>query len=248
MIIAWLIGHSIGRHRPGPNWSAPRPPPRPRWRSGCGSPAKAHDRGDSIGIIAIQAGSGLSVFDASPAEARDARRHRGHQQGGAVRPAADDDRAGAARSRYRRAEAPLWPGARPGRHRAAGRRDPGSGRAGRGGMTGSAAGSRCRPITCRVPHRPGAGPRHGTRSATGTDRCLVWIDQQDGQLVIEVTHGRGGSAAGNGYGITGHARDVPRAARRRLLGAGPRPGGGFRVAARLPVPAPDRLPSGSSSP
>jgi signal transduction histidine kinase len=78
----------------------------------------------------------------------------------------------------------------------------------------------------------------------GTDRCLVWIDQQDGRLVIEVTDsGRGApvskiSAAGTGYGITGMRE------RAALLGgdfsAGPRPGGGFRVAARLPVPVPAR--------
>jgi signal transduction histidine kinase len=73
----------------------------------------------------------------------------------------------------------------------------------------------------------------------GTDRCLVWIDQQDGYLSIEVTDsGRGGSKTGTGYGITGMRE------RAALLGgdfsAGPRPGGGFRVAARLPVPAPVR--------
>ena len=38
----------------------------------------------------------------------------------------------------------------------------------------------------------------------GTSRCRVLIDQQDGQLSIEVTDsGRGGSVAGTGYGITG---------------------------------------------
>ena len=44
--------------------------------------------------------------------------------------------------------------------------------------------------------------------------------------------------AGTGYGITGMRE------RAALLGgdfsAGPRPGGGFRVAARLPLPAPAR--------
>jgi signal transduction histidine kinase len=71
----------------------------------------------------------------------------------------------------------------------------------------------------------------------GTDRCLVWIDQQDGYLSIEVTDsGRGGSTTGTGYGITGMRE------RAALLGgdfsAGPRPGGGFRVAARRrPAPA-----------
>ena len=44
--------------------------------------------------------------------------------------------------------------------------------------------------------------------------------------------------AGTGYGITGMRE------RAALLGgdfsAGPRPGGGFRVAVRLPLPAPAR--------
>jgi signal transduction histidine kinase len=70
----------------------------------------------------------------------------------------------------------------------------------------------------------------------GTDHCQVSIDQQDGQLLIEVTDsGRGGTADGAGYGIVGMRE------RAALLGgdfsAGPRPGGGFRVITRLPVPA-----------
>jgi signal transduction histidine kinase len=75
----------------------------------------------------------------------------------------------------------------------------------------------------------------------GTGECLVVIDRQDGQLSIEITdNGSGGSVAGPaaaaGYGITGMRE------RTALLGgdfsAGPRPGGGFRVTARLPLPAP----------
>ena len=63
----------------------------------------------------------------------------------------------------------------------------------------------------------------------GTGQCQVSISQQDGQLSIEVTDsGRGGSGAGTGYGITGMRE------RAALLG------GGFRVAARLPAPAPAR--------
>jgi signal transduction histidine kinase len=78
----------------------------------------------------------------------------------------------------------------------------------------------------------------------GTDRCQVAINRQDGELSIEVTDsGRGAPAsklspAVTGYGITGMRE------RAALLGgdlsAGPHPGGGFRVAARLPLPAPAR--------
>jgi signal transduction histidine kinase len=69
----------------------------------------------------------------------------------------------------------------------------------------------------------------------GTSQCQVSISQQDGELSIEVTDsGRGGGLAGTGYGITGMRE------RAALLGghfsAGPRPSGGFRAAARLPLP------------
>jgi signal transduction histidine kinase len=73
----------------------------------------------------------------------------------------------------------------------------------------------------------------------GTGQCRVSLSQHDRELSIEVTDsGRGGSGAGTGYGITGMRE------RAALLGgdfaAGPRPGGGFRVTARLPLPAPAR--------
>ncbi|MCM2393253.1 sensor histidine kinase [Streptomyces albipurpureus] len=70
----------------------------------------------------------------------------------------------------------------------------------------------------------------------GTDECQVIIDYQEDQLSIEITdEGLGPGAAGTGYGITGMRE------RATLLHgqftAGPRPEGGFRVAARLPVTA-----------
>ena len=61
-------------------------------------------------------------------------RHRGHQQGDAVRTAADDDRAAARRAGTRAGPGAAGPGTRPGRPRAAGRHDPGRGRAGRRGL------------------------------------------------------------------------------------------------------------------
>jgi signal transduction histidine kinase len=71
---------------------------------------------------------------------------------------------------------------------------------------------------------------------SGTTHCQVFIDYRDEELAIEVTDdGRGGVIASTGYGITGMRE------RAGLLGgqfaAGPRPGGGFRVAAKLPLPA-----------
>jgi signal transduction histidine kinase len=69
----------------------------------------------------------------------------------------------------------------------------------------------------------------------GTGHCRVSIDRRCNELSIEVTDdGRGGVIADTGYGIVGMRE------RASLLGgdfsAGPRPGGGFRVTARLPLP------------
>ncbi|MFI9629362.1 sensor histidine kinase [Streptomyces sp. NPDC052042] len=69
-----------------------------------------------------------------------------------------------------------------------------------------------------------------------THECRVVIDYQEDELSIEITDdGQGPTPAGIGYGVTGMRE------RAFLLHgqftAGPRPEGGFRVAARLPVPA-----------
>jgi alkanesulfonate monooxygenase SsuD/methylene tetrahydromethanopterin reductase-like flavin-dependent oxidoreductase (luciferase family) len=87
---------------------------------------------------------------------------------------------------------------------------------------------------------PGTEIRDAARlelARLGTGRCMVSIDCRDEELSIEVVDdGRGGSIAGIGYGIAGMRERVS-----LLHGhftAGPRPEGGFRVAARLPVPVP----------
>ncbi|MEU4356793.1 sensor histidine kinase [Streptomyces virginiae] len=72
----------------------------------------------------------------------------------------------------------------------------------------------------------------------GTKRCRVAIDYRAEELSVEVVDdGRGatGDSSARGFGIIGMRERVA------LLGgdlsAGPRTGGGFRVAARLPLPA-----------
>ncbi|MEU7428375.1 ATP-binding protein [Streptomyces sp. NPDC040750] len=73
----------------------------------------------------------------------------------------------------------------------------------------------------------------------GTGRCRVAIDYGDEELSVEVIDdGRGanGNGSAHGFGLIGMRERVG------LLGghlsAGPRSEGGFRVAARLPLPAP----------
>ncbi|WP_169978721.1 sensor histidine kinase [Microbispora sp. H10836] len=68
----------------------------------------------------------------------------------------------------------------------------------------------------------------------GTASCQVSIDYRDDEVRVEVLDdGRGGDA-GDGYGLLGMRERV--GVLHGTFAAGPRPGGGFRVAARLPVP------------
>ncbi len=77
----------------------------------------------------------------------------------------------------------------------------------------------------------------------GTGRCRVAVDYGDEELSVEVVDdGRGapGNGSAHGFGIIGMRERVGLLGGR--LSAGPRPEGGFRVAAGLPLPAPVRVP------
>jgi signal transduction histidine kinase len=77
----------------------------------------------------------------------------------------------------------------------------------------------------------------------GTGHCRVAIDYGDEELSVEVVDdGRGATENGpaHGFGIIGMRERVGLLGGR--LSAGPRPEGGFRVAARLPLPAPIGVP------
>ncbi|MEU2335320.1 histidine kinase [Streptomyces sp. NPDC013172] len=70
---------------------------------------------------------------------------------------------------------------------------------------------------------------------SGTKDCSVTVDYRQDELVVEVVDlGCGGSTASAGYGIVGMRERVSLLHGR--FSAGFRPEGGFRVAARLPVP------------
>ncbi|MGI5447006.1 sensor histidine kinase [Streptomyces sp. CA-243310] len=71
----------------------------------------------------------------------------------------------------------------------------------------------------------------------GTGRCRVLIDHGEEELSVEIVDdGRGATAtgSGHGFGIVGMRERVGLLQGR--LSVGPRPEGGFRVAARLPLP------------
>ncbi|MFF1556499.1 sensor histidine kinase [Streptomyces sp. NPDC058279] len=77
----------------------------------------------------------------------------------------------------------------------------------------------------------------------GTGSCRVAIDYGEEELCVEVVDdGRGatGSSPGHGFGLVGMRERVGLLHGR--LSAGPRPEGGFRVAARLPLPEPVAAP------
>lgn len=247
MIIAWLIGNSVRQAQARAELVRAQAAAQTVVAERLRIARELHDMvAHSIGIIAIQAGSGRRVCDASPAEARDAL--------AAIEATSRDTLSGLRRmmTGLRRAES--------------GSMGPGPGQAPLGPAPGLAdldrlaamtrdagvqvdvewLGSR-EPLPADIDLSAFRIIQEAVTNVVrhaGTDRCLVWIDQQDGYLSIEVTDsGRGAPAsttgvAGTGYGITGMRE------RATLLGggfsAGPHPGGGFRVAARLPLPAPAR--------
>src|ERR1700735_1681740 len=240
-IIAWLIGHSIRQAQARTELVRVQAAAQAAMEERLRIARELHDMGaHRIGIIAIQAGSGRSVFDARPGEAREAL--------AAIEATSRETLSGLRRmvTGLRRA------GPEPGSWLAPLGPAPGLADIDRLAATALDAGVR---VEVDVDWRGSREPlppdidlsafriiqeavTNVVRHA-GTDRCKVCIGQQDGQLSIEVTDsGHGGSTAGTGYGITGMRE------RAALLGgdfsAGPRPGGGFRVAARLPVPAPAR--------
>jgi signal transduction histidine kinase len=198
----------------------------------------------SIGIIAIQAGVGRRVIETQPAEARNALT--------AIEATSRETLAGLRQMLgvLRRAE--------PGPGRGPLESAPGLADLGRLAATTRDAGVRVE-LRWLGPRRP--LPADIDLSAfriiqeavtnvirhAGTGQCRVTVDCREEELGIEVTdEGRGGAPPtegpgergaieGGGFGIDGMRE------RARLLGgeltAGPRAGGGFRVAARLPVPA-----------
>jgi signal transduction histidine kinase len=240
-VIAWLIGRSIRQAQARAELVRVQAAAQAALAERLRIARELHDMvAHSIGIIAIQAGSGRRVFDARPDQARDAL--------AAIEATSRDTLSGLRRmvTGLRRADlepgpwqAPLGPA-------------PGLADMDRLAATALDAGVR---VEVDVDWRGSREPlpadidlsafRIIQEAVTNvvrharTGQCHVSIGQQDGQLSIEVTDsGCGGSSAGTGYGITGMRE------RAKLLGgdfsAGPRPGGGFRVAARLPVPEPAR--------
>ena len=239
VIIAWLIGHSIRQAQAQAELRRAQAAAQIVLAERLRIARELHDIvAHSIGIIAIQAGAGHRVFDASPDQARDAL--------ASIEATSRETLSGLRRmlTGLRRAEPEPGPGQAP--------LGPAPGLAGIERLAATALdagvqvdvdwhGSR-EPLPADIDLSAFRIIQEAVINVVrhaGTGQCRVSISQQDGQMSIEVTDsGRGGSGAGTGYGITGMRE------RAALLcgdfSAGPRPGGGFRVTARLPLPAPAR--------
>lgn len=187
----------------------------------------------SIGVIAIQAGMGRRVIDHQPAQARDAL--------AAIEDTSRETLAGLRRMlvglRRTEADADAAP------------TDPAPGLADLDGLI-----ERSRHAGVTVEVRQEGTPRPlppavdlsayriiqeavtNVARHAGVDRCDVAVQLHDGLLSIEVTDDGGGAtgAPGPGYGIPGMRERV--SLLHGEFDAGPRPEGGFRVTARIPVP------------
>jgi signal transduction histidine kinase len=237
MATCWLVGQSVRQRRVYAAADRARVADRAVQEERLRIARELHDMmAHSLGVIAIQAGMGTRVIDTQPAEARGALRTIEHSS--------RETLAG-----LRRMLGVL-------RHADAGPDDgslaPAPGLALLDQLVGSAAAAG---VTMEVSWHgePPALPPDVDLAAyrvvqeavtnvvrhAGTDRCQVRLDADGGTLRIEVTDdglGGLGPLPGGGYGIAGMRERV--ALLDGEFTAGPRPEGGFRVLARLPVPAP----------
>ncbi|WP_218952158.1 sensor histidine kinase [Amycolatopsis anabasis] len=229
LIVAWLTGNTIRLRR--------------RYRQARQAQAEAqvvqaerlriarelHDMvAHSIGVIAIQAGMGSRVIHTQPAEASEALR--------AIEAAGRDTLAGLRRmiGALRRSDG-----------------EPVAAQHGLGDLDDLVARSLGAGVSVDVQWRGERRPlppdidlsafriiqeavTNVVRHA-GTDRCEVVLDQRDEELLIEVTDNGRGGAPSAGYGLRGMRERV--ALLRGEFTAEPRPEGGFRVTARIPIPA-----------
>ncbi|MFI6055228.1 sensor histidine kinase [Streptomyces violascens] len=231
---AWMTGHSVRERREHAAALRAQTAAQAVAAERLRIARELHDMiAHSIGVIAIQAGVGRRVIDTQPDEARNAL--------ATIEDTSRETLAGLRRTlgALRRAE--------PGPGAEAAPREPVPGLADLDRLTASTkdAGVRVdvRWLGQRRPLPPDidlAAFRIVQEALTNVVRhadtpdCRVTIGHQNGELTIEVADdGRGGLTSGTGYGITGMRERVTLL--RGQFTAGPRPEGGFRVAARLPL-------------
>ena len=236
-VVAWLIGNSVRQARDYAQRLSARAAVQAITTERLRIARELHDIvSHSIGIVALQAGAARRVIDTQPAQARRAL--------GEVETASRETLSGLRRmlSVLRQVE--------PGQAQEAAPVDPAPGLADvdRLAAQTTAAGIRVdvrwrgerRPLPPEIDisaYRVIQEALANVVRHAGTHCCQVSIDCQDDELSIEVLDSGNGqrATAGTGYGLLGMRERVG------LLhgdfSAGPRPEGGFRVAARLPLAA-----------
>ncbi|GIF38080.1 signal transduction histidine kinase [Actinoplanes xinjiangensis] len=234
-VTAWVIGDSVRQRRRHAAVQREQSEARAVEAERLRIARELHDMvAHSIAVIAVQAGMGRRVIDTQPAEARNALAN--------IEETSRDTAAALRRmlGSLRRTDAGAGPAPR----------DPAPGLADLDGLVARSAQAGVE-VGLRRDGDPVPLPPDIDLSAyrivqeavtnvirhAGVGRCDVAVQQDAGTLSIEITDdGSGGGGAGDGSrnGITGMRERVS------LLGgefdAGPRPGGGFRVSARIPLP------------
>ncbi|MEV1025046.1 sensor histidine kinase [Streptomyces sp. NPDC050264] len=252
-IIAWLIGNSVHQTRAHTAELHARAAAQAVTRERLRIAREMHDTvAHSIGIIALQAGAAARVVETQPARAREAMiavEHVGRETLaglrrllGALRQA-DQEQEPAPRDQeptdhdQGRTQTPSQP--------AAGLAD-----LERLAATTTAAGVRVevwwqgkrRPLPADIDLAAFRIVQEAVTNVVrhaAADRCQVRVEYREDELVVEVVdRGKFGGAntkdTDTGFGLVGMRERVTLLDGR--FTAGPRPGGGFRVAARLPVP------------
>ncbi|MEU6409568.1 sensor histidine kinase [Microbispora sp. NPDC046933] len=248
-VIAWLLGKSVRESREHAEEVRARAATQAVTDERLRIARELHDMvAHSIGVIALQAGAARRVIDTQPERARDAlgeietagrqtlsglRRMlgalRSHEPARTARPAPLES-------------APLEPAPLESGHREP---DFGLADVDRLAATITQAGVR---VDVRRLGEPRPLPPEIDVSAyrivqeavtnvvrhAGTTSCRVCIDYRDEEVRIEVLDDGRGGESGEGYGLLGMRERV--GVLHGTFAAGPRPEGGFRVEARLPVP------------
>ncbi|MFH8385650.1 sensor histidine kinase [Kitasatospora sp. NPDC018058] len=235
-LVAWLAGRSVRQNREHAEALSSRAAAEAVTAERLRIAREMHDTvAHSIGIVALQAGAAHRVIDRRPERAKQAL--------GEIEAAGRETLAALRR---------MLVALRQADGEASDTAPPGLADLDRLAVTTTAAGVR---VTVRREGRQAPLPpeidlsafRIIQESVTNVVRhaevgdCLVTVDRsREGELAVEITdrgrgRGRGrGGAPGAGFGLAGLRERV--ALLHGEFEAGPRPGGGFRVAARLPIP------------